>query len=167
MKKTLTALLFTLLLASCGFQLRGAANLPFDTLYVQAPASSQFANQFRRMVTSGSTTRVIDNAKSAEATFVLVSERREKTILSLSTTGRVSEYQLRYLLSYRVIDRNSIEIIPVTEIALKRDLSYSDAELLSKEAEDALLYRDMQNDALQQLLRRLQLTKLSTTPATP
>ncbi|MFZ9149900.1 MAG: LPS assembly lipoprotein LptE, partial [Burkholderiales bacterium] len=157
MKKTLTALLFTLLLASCGFQLRGAANLPFDTLYVQAPASSQFANQFRRMVTSGSTTRVIDNAKSAEATFVLVSERREKTILSLSTTGRVSEYQLRYLLSYRVIDRNSIEIIPVTEIALKRDLSYSDAELLSKEAEDALLYRDMQNDALQQLLRRLQL----------
>lgn len=167
MKKTLTALLFTLLLASCGFQLRGAANLPFDTLYVQAPASSQFANQFRRMVTSGSTTRVIDNAKSAEATFVLVSERREKTILSLSSTGRVSEYQLRYLLSYRVIDRNSIEIIPVTEIALKRDLSYSDAELLSKEAEDALLYRDMQNDALQQLLRRLQLTKLSTTPATP
>ncbi|MFZ9196299.1 MAG: LPS assembly lipoprotein LptE, partial [Burkholderiales bacterium] len=166
MKKTLTALLFTLLLASCGFQLRGAANLPFDTLYVQAPASSQFANQFRRMVTSGSTTRVINNAKNAEATFVLVSERREKTILSLSTTGRVSEYQLRYLLSYRVIDRNSIEIIPVTEIALKRDLSYSDAELLSKEAEDALLYRDMQNDALQQLLRRLQLTKLSTTPAT-
>jgi len=119
------------------------------------------------MVTSGSTTRVINNAKNAEATFVLVSERREKTILSLSTTGRVSEYQLRYLLSYRVIDRNSIEIIPVTEIALKRDLSYSDAELLSKEAEDALLYRDMQNDALQQLLRRLQLTKLSTTPATP
>lgn len=167
MKKTLTALLFTLLLASCGFQLRGAANLPFDTLYVQAPASSQFANQLRRMVTSGSTTRVINNAKNAEATFVLVSERREKTILSLSTTGRVSEYQLRYLLSYRVIDRNSIEIIPVTEIALKRDLSYSDAELLSKEAEDALLYRDMQNDALQQLLRRLQLTKLSTTPATP
>jgi LPS-assembly lipoprotein len=166
-KKTLTALLFTLLLASCGFQLRGAANLPFDTLYVQAPASSQFANQLRRMVTSGSTTRVINNAKNAEATFVLVSERREKTILSLSTTGRVSEYQLRYLLSYRVIDRNSIEIIPVTEIALKRDLSYSDAELLSKEAEDALLYRDMQNDALQQLLRRLQLTKLSTTPATP
>ena len=170
MKKTLTALLctlLTLLLAACGFQPRGTANLPLDTLYVQAPAGSQFATQFRRMVTSGSTTRIIDNAKSAEATLVLVSERREKNILSLSGGGRVSEFQLRYLMAYRMIDRNAVEIIPMTEISLKRDLSYSDTETLSKEAEEALLYRDMQNDAVQQLLRRLQLTKLNTTPATP
>lgn len=150
-----------MLLAACGFQLRSEANLPFNTLYVQAPAGSQFANQFRRVVSSGSSTRIIDNAKGAEATLILVSERREKNILSLSGTGRVSEYQLRYIMSYRVIDGNAVEIIPVTEIALRRDLSYSDAELLSKEAEDALLFRDMQNDAVQQLLRRLQLTKLT------
>ena len=64
-------------------------------------------------------------------------------------------------MSYRMIDRNAVEIIPVTEIALKRDLSYSDTEALSKEAEEALLYRDMQNDAVQQLLRRLQVAKLA------
>ncbi len=161
MKKTLPLLIFIMLLAACGFQLRSEANLPFNTLYVQAPAGSQFANQFRRVVSSGSSTRIIDNAKGAEATLILVSERREKNILSLSGTGRVSEYQLRYIMSYRVIDVNAVEIIPVTEIALRRDLSYSDAELLSKEAEDALLFRDMQNDAVQQLLRRLQLTKLT------
>lgn len=161
MKKTLPALLFTMLLAACGFQPRGEANLPFDTLYVQAPTGSQFATQFRRMVSAGSSTRIIDNAKSAEATLVLISEKREKNILSLSGGGRVSEYQLRYLMSYRVIDREAVEIIPVTEIALRRDLSYSDTETLSKEAEEALLFRDMQNDAVQQLLRRLQLTKLT------
>lgn len=167
MKKTLPALLCTLLLAACGFQPRGTANLPFETLYVQAPAGSQFATQFRRMVTSGSTTRVIDNAKTADATLILVSEKREKNILSLSGGGRVSEFQLRYLMSYRMIDRNAVEIIPVTEIALKRDLSYSDTEALSKESEESLLYRDMQNDAVQQLLRRLQLTKLNQAPTTP
>lgn len=167
MKKTLPSLLCTLLLAACGFQLRGEANLPFETLYVQAPTGSQFAIQVRRMITAGSSTKIIDNAKGAEATLVLVGEKREKNILSLSGTGRVSEYQLRYLMSYRVMDRNAVEIIPVTEIALKRDLSYSDAELLSKEAEDALLFRDMQNDAVQQLLRRLQLTKLSPRTAAP
>lgn len=167
MKKTLPALLCTLLLTACGFQLRGEANLPFETLYVQAPTGSQFAIQVRRMITAGSSTKIIDNAKGAEATLVLVGEKREKNILSLSGTGRVSEYQLRYLMSYRVMDRNAVEIIPVTEIALKRDLSYSDAELLSKEAEDALLFRDMQNDAVQQLLRRLQLTKLSPRTAAP
>ncbi len=167
MKKTLPVLICTMLLAACGFQPRGTANLPFDTLYVQATAGSQFANQFRRMVTSGSSTRIIDNAKTAEATLVLISEKREKIILSLSGGGRVSEYLLRYQMSYRMIDRNAVEIIPVTEISLKRDLSYSDTEALGKEAEEALLYRDMQNDAVQQLLRRIQLTKLNSSPATP
>ena len=62
MKKTLPALLCTLLLTACGFQLRGEANLPFETLYVQAPTGSQFAIQVRRMITAGSSTKIIDNA---------------------------------------------------------------------------------------------------------
>jgi LPS-assembly lipoprotein len=64
-------------------------------------------------------------------------------------------------MSYRMIDRNAVEIIPMTEISLKRDLSYSDTETLSKEAEEALLYRDMQNDAVQQLMRRLSTARLA------
>jgi LPS-assembly lipoprotein len=39
---------------------------------------------------------------------------------------------------------------------LRRDYSFNDQEQLSKESEEALLYRDMQTDAVQQLLRRLQ-----------
>lgn len=155
--KTLTALLCALLLASCGFQLRGAANLPFESLYVQAPPSSQFAVLFRRTVAAGGSTRVVDNQKDAAATLVLVNELREKTILSLSGGGRVREYQLRYRMSYRMLDKNSVETIPLTEIVLNRDFSFNDQETLSKEAEEALLFRDMQNDAVQQLVRRLQI----------
>jgi LPS-assembly lipoprotein len=71
-------------------------------------------------------------------------------------------------MSYRLLDRNAVEIIPVTEIALVRDFSFNDSEALSKEAEEALLFRDMQSDAVQQLLRRLQVVKLNTvTPASP
>jgi LPS-assembly lipoprotein len=158
--KTLTALLCTLLLAGCGFQLRGAANLPFETLYVQAPAGSQFATQFRRVVTSGTGTRIVDNPKQAEATLVVISEVREKNILSLSGGGRVSEFQLRYRITYRLLDRNAVETFPVTEIALTRDFSYNDTEALSKESEEALLFRDMQSDAVQQLVRRLQVARL-------
>jgi LPS-assembly lipoprotein len=158
--KTLTALLFTLLLAGCGFQLRGTASLPFETLHVQAPAGSQFANQFRRAVTSGTGTRIVDDPKQAEATLVVISELREKNILSLSGGGRVSEFQLRYRMSYRLLDRNGVETFPVTEIALTRDFSYNDTEALSKESEEALLFRDMQSDAVQQLVRRLQVARL-------
>jgi len=161
--KTLAALLCTLILAGCGFQLRGSATLPFETLYVQAPVGSQFSTQLRRLVTAGSNTRIVDVAQGADATLVLVHELREKNILSLSGGGRVREYQLRYRMAYRLLDKNAVEILPASEIILIRDLSYSDSDTLSKEAEEALLFRDMQSDAVQQLLRRLQLTKL--TPA--
>ena len=160
--KTLTlfcgALLCTLL-SGCGFQLRGAANLPFDTLYVQAPTGSQFAVQFRRVVIAGSSTRVVNTAKEAAATLVVVTELREKSILSLSGGGRVREFQLRYRLSYRMLDRNAVEILPVAEIILTRDFSFNDQDTLSKESEEALLFRDMQNDAVQQLVRRLQVVR--------
>ncbi|MNN27862.1 LPS-assembly lipoprotein LptE [compost metagenome] len=42
-----------------------------------------------------------------------------------------------------------------TVITLKRDLSYNEAQVLAKEAEEAMLYRDMQSDLVQQILRRI------------
>ncbi|MBX9904584.1 MAG: hypothetical protein K2Y31_09535 [Burkholderiales bacterium] len=169
--KTLLAMLCTLLASSlisgCGFQLRGAANLPFDTLYVQAPVASQFAQQFRRVVAAGSATKIVDDPKSAAATLVLVQELREKSILSLSGAGRVSEFQLRYRMSYRLLDKNAMETIPVSEIVLSRDFSFNDQNTLSKESEEALLFRDMQSDAVQQLVRRLQAARLPPQAAKP
>jgi LPS-assembly lipoprotein len=104
---------------------------------------------------------MVDDPKSADATLVLVQELREKNILSLSGTGRVREFQLRYRMSYRLLDKNAVETLPVSEIVLTRDFSFNDQDTLSKESEEALLFRDMQTDAVQQLVRRLQAAKLS------
>ena len=81
-------------------------------------------------------------------------------ILSLGAGGRVREFQLRYRVQYRLTDEKNREHIPMTEIVLKRDYSFNDEQALSKESEEALLYRDMRNDAVQQLVRRLQAAKL-------
>jgi len=161
--KTLIALFCALLLAGCGFQLRGTAQLPFETLHVQSSAGSQFAAQVRRIIAGGSRTKIVDSAKEAEATLIVINELREKNILSLSGAGRVREFQLRYRVSYRMLNNKAVETIPTTEIALTRDFSFNDQDTLSKESEENLLFRDMQNDAVQQLVRRLQVAKL--TPA--
>ena len=155
-RNLLLALATMVLLAACGFQLRGAATLPYDTLHVAAPTNSTFAREFRRTVTSGSRSRVVDNAKEAQATLHVLSEAREKVILALSGGGRVREFQLRYRVAYRLVDKDNKELRPATQIALNRDLSYNDTDTLSKESEEALLYRDMQTDAVNQLLRQLQ-----------
>jgi LPS-assembly lipoprotein len=152
----LLAVLALLLTAGCGFQLRGTATLPFNTLYVDAPVASHFANQLRRTIGYGSQTRITNNPAEADATLQVLQELREKEILSLSAGGRVRELQLRYRVQYLVFDRNKAQITPPGEIILRRDYSFNDQEQLSKESEEALLYRDMQADAVQQLVRRLQ-----------
>jgi LPS-assembly lipoprotein len=143
-------------LASCGFQLRGAATLPFNTLYVEAPASSLFATQLRRVIGSGSETRVTNNPAEADATLQVVAELRESEILSLSPGGRVRELQLRYRVRYLVYDRNKVPLAEPGEIVLRRDFSFDDQNQLPGEGEALLLFRDMQIDAAQQLVRRLQ-----------
>jgi LPS-assembly lipoprotein len=149
------------MLASCGFQLRGTATLPFDSLYVQASPYSAFATQLKRVVTTGTQTRVVDAPADAQVLLHILNETREKQVLSLSGGGRVREFLLRYRISYRLTDNKSAnEYIGASEIVLHRDFSFNDSEALAKEAEEALLYRDMQTDAVQQLVRRLQLTRI-------
>lgn len=146
-------------LAGCGFHLRRAADLPFKTLYIQASPGSLFATQLKRVVNSASSTEVVEDPKTAQALLQVMLEQREKEILSLSGTGRVREFQLRYHVRYRVVDQAQREIVPPSDIVLRRDFSFNDQEALSKESEEAFLYRDMQTDAVQQLLRRLQVVK--------
>jgi LPS-assembly lipoprotein len=146
-------------LAGCGFQLRGTAPLPFDSIYVQAAQSSQLATQVRRVVRSGSNTRLTNRPEEAQVILQILNELQEKQILSLTGGGRVSEYQLRYRVSFRLTDGKNREHIPANEIVLKRDYSYSDQQALSKDSEEALLFRDMREDAVQQLVRRLQAAK--------
>jgi LPS-assembly lipoprotein len=149
-----------LLVAGCGFQLRGTAALPFQSIYVQAPPSSQFGLLLKRAVRAGSGTRITDQPGDAEVVLQVLNELQEKQILSLGGGGRVSEYQLRYRVSFRLTDSKNREHIPATEILLKRDYSFTDDQALSKESEEILLYRDMRNDAVQQMVRRLQAAKL-------
>jgi LPS-assembly lipoprotein len=143
-----------LLLAGCGFQLRGTAQLPFETLYI--PGTNPLAVELRRNVGAASKTRLVDNPKSAQAVITFTQEAREKIILTFTSAGKVNEYRLRYRVGFRVTDPNGTQVfMPTSEILLSRDMSYSDAQVIAKENEEALLYRDMQTDMVQQIIRRL------------
>jgi LPS-assembly lipoprotein len=148
------ALLLLLLLAACGFNLRGSVDLPFKTIYVPN-ATSGIALDIKRQIQSGSATRVVDDPATAQARLQFTEESRVKEILSLTTSGRVREYRLRYRVSFKVDDSKGGTYVPLNTVALQRDLTYDDSVALAKEGEEELLFRDMQNDMVQQILRRL------------
>lgn len=153
--RSLLGLALLAMLTACGFHLRGTANLPQESLYISGPAYSAFANDLKRAIRAGTSTRLVDEAGQADATLFILGENRAKLILTLTQQGTVREFQLRYSILYRLADKEGREIMPASEIVTVRSYVYNDQNVLAAESEEALLYRDMQEDAVQQLLRRL------------
>ena len=153
-----TAALLCLVLAACGFQLRGTADVPFQTIYVPS-GTGGIGLELKRNIQAGTSAKVLDDAKQAEAVLEITQEAREKEILSLTGTGRVREFQLRYRVGFRVHDGKGREFVPVNTVVLVRDITFNDTDVLAKESEEQLLYRDMQNDMVQQIMRRLAAAK--------
>jgi LPS-assembly lipoprotein len=87
-------------------------------------------------------------------------------VLSYDASGRVIEFQLERTFTFRVTDAKGALIIAPSTIIIRRDITFSDAQVLAKEAEEALLWRDIQTDLVQQLIRRLAAAKPAASSAT-
>ena len=157
-------IVFTLLLAAviagCGFQLRGSnSNLPYKTLYIALPETADVRIWLQRYISATGQTKIVDSPKDAEAVFQQLQDGRIKTILSVNAQGRVTEYRLQLNYRFRLVDAKGRELVAPNEINLSRDISYSDSNILAKDLEEGLLWRDMNNDLVNQIVRRLSLIK--------
>lgn len=150
------------LAAGCGFQLRRFDGMPFATLYLDAPPDSRVAQRLRTMLGGEQATRLVATVEEAEAVLKLTQEDRRKAILSLSGAGRVTEYRLSLRVAYSVVGRDEGVLAAPENIELNRDMTYDDSQLLAKNAEEQLLYRDMEENAALWIVRRLQSLKPGT-----
>lgn len=145
-------------MTGCGFQLRGATPMHFKTVYVDAPVASYQRNALAerlRKLLSVAGTQVTPSSKDAELTLKLSAEQRSKTILSLTGAGRVAEYRLEMNLTYEAENAAGQERLASTQIRFIRDMTYDDNQYTAKAEEENFLYRSMEEDAAQQILRHL------------
>lgn len=142
-------------LAACGFKLRGTQTLPVDSIYLALPVNSPIGAQMTRLLRATSGTKVVADRTQAQAVFELLGENREREVLAINAQGRATEYQLRLRLRFRVLDKNGTELIAPTDLLARRDISFNESDLLAKESEEALLYRDMQSDLVRQMVNRM------------
>lgn len=148
------------LLSACGFALRGAFDFPFSSIYIGLPETSPLASELKRNLRANGKTLIATDPKEADVQLDVLGETRDKAILSLNSQGRVREYNLLYSFRFRVRNKAGVEVLEPTTISLKRNLTFSEAQVLAKENEEALLFRDMQADLVQQMLRRLAVLKV-------
>lgn len=146
-----TALLVT---TGCGFQLRGQSPLPFDSVHVDAAGGSALQPLLTQHLRLNGK-RVLPTAEGAQVVIHIDKETRSKEILSLSGGGKVREYRLGYRLVLSVTNGAGRQILTPIDLKITRDYSYDDAQALAKEGEEAQLMRDMEQEMLRQVVRRL------------
>jgi LPS-assembly lipoprotein len=163
-RRTLLTFAPAALLAGCGFRLRGVPEFGFESLYIAAPTTSPLARELQRTLEgSGGKPQVLRDPTTmttAQAIMDLLQEQQERVVVGLNASGQVRELQLRLRVKFRLRTPTGTELIPETEILQQRDISYNETIALAKEAEEALLYRNMRTDIVQQLLRRLAVARL-------
>lgn len=150
----------TLALAGCGFRLRGALKLPFASLRSNLSEHSEIGRELRAQL-QASGVQLVEPALAgqlqapAEVELTVLNEQRERAVVGITSIGQVRELQLRVRFKFRVRSGQGRDLIDDLELLQERDLSYDEALVLGKQAEEELLYREMQSDIVRQLMRRL------------
>jgi len=145
-----------LLVASCGFHLRGEANYPFDTIFVNAPSSPPLSMELTRALNAAGKAKVVESVVGAEVALDVPSVIDDKEVLSLSSGGSVREYQLVKRIAFRLHDKNGSDWMPAGEIVVRRSYTFNETQVLARDLQEQRLLREMQTDAVQQIVRRLQ-----------
>ena len=143
-------------LVSCGFHLRGSAAYNFQTIFVNASGSPVLGVILRKALTDTGSARVVDDAKTAQVIIDIPQVTDDKQVLSLSQSGAVREYELVKRVSFRLHDADGNDWLPAGEVTVRRTYTFNETEVLARDAQEQRLLREMQQDVVQQLVRRFE-----------
>lgn len=156
------------LLGGCGFALRQTPPLPFRRIALAGFAErSPLGDALRRRLADAA--QVVDTPGQAEVVLRAITDKRERSVVASTAAGQVRELQLRVRFEFSLVSPGGRNLIPPTELLLTRDMSYSESFALAKAQEEAELLAAMQDDIVQQVLRRLARVNLAglAAPAAP
>ncbi len=146
----------SLTLAGCGFALRRAPEMQFQSVQLKGfAANSPLALELRQSIDSSPDTRVVESAAKAQVVLESLTDSRDRGVVGSTATGLVREFELRMHFKFQLRTPGGQELIPPTELTQTRDLSYNEGVALAKQYEEASLFKAMQSDIISQVMRRL------------
>lgn len=151
------ALLFSLtFLSACGFHLRGTETnrVQLPPIYLAGPAGP-LQREVRHYLTL-STVSVVEEQKDAQLVIDLIGEDVQRRVLSVGSTGKVEEYEVRYAATYSVARNDGENVIPREILDEQRSYSFNEADVLAKDMEQERLVQDMRRDVTRRMMLRLQ-----------
>ena len=157
MKKIINFILLLLLVAtitSCSFQLRGVQEINFKSISIDG-GSTSFANALKRKFRQSG---VKINTNDAERSLEIVNDSFKKEILSLSSKGRVKEYEITYKVSYRIKFQDGEWGSPIN-IETNRDYTFDDTNIIAKTEEESRLLKGMREQLIRTIVTQISVSK--------
>ncbi len=145
-------MLLSLLLSSCGFQLRGSLPLEkYPAVYLQGDKHSELLQQLGTQLERNQV-KLLDSSDATAAIFVLDSDSLQRRTLSLFPNGQVAEYELIYQVNYQLILPGQ-EPRPY-QIELYRDYQDDPSRALAKSKELDLMLTELRSQAVARIIRQ-------------
>jgi LPS-assembly lipoprotein len=158
-RRTLLCAAPGLLLAGCGFELKRAAALQFDSIALtgfapRSPLAQELRSTLERSIT------VKEAPAQAQVVLQALADERSRRAVVFTASGQVRDIQLRTLLRYRAQTPAERELIPDSKIEQIREMTFIEAKALGKQQEEQDLFREMQSDTVLQVMLRLSAIRL-------
>ena len=169
-------LLFSFLIASCGFHLRGNQDLSSVLPEVQIQGISEHSELGRELSRALIAAKVTVLSES-DVLLTITQDNFSRRVLSLDSAGRANQYELNYQLSFALVKKvksekedsekkqKLIDLMPTQTINVKREYLFDADLILAKTDEETRLNNDMRQAAMLQLIRRLRFSLKSKAPS--
>jgi len=141
-------------LASCGYNLRGVQEINFESISIDGGSAGFVKDLKRKFRQSG----VKINTSKAEKSLEIVHDSFKKEILSLSSKGRVKEYEITYRVTYRVKSKDGTWGSPIN-IETNRDYTFDDTNIIAKTEEESRLIKGMREQLIRTIVTQISVLK--------
>lgn len=166
-------------LGGCGFQLRRQHEMAFRSIQLSGfSGASPLATELARALDASGVTVTESTLQATQAAsaaqvpvthveFVALQDTRDTLVSAKTAFGQVRTMTARSILRFEVRRGDGSVLLPASDVALVRDLSYNERDALAKQDESDALNRAMQTDIVNQVMRRLAAIKPQQLPTPP
>ncbi len=152
----LVSCLLLVLLAGCGFQLRGNVDIPQQWMAMHMEAASpngELAKGVRAALANNGVEWLA--ADEANYTLHLGPEKYEQRNLSIGDNARAAEFELTLSAAMLVRDAGGKVVMDETEVVVHKVMTHNPSNVTGKVEEANLLRREMRQDLVQQVMRNI------------
>ena len=155
--RLLLLLSLPLLLAACGFQLRGDADLPEEMALTHMAVEDPYSTLARRVRTMLEQNGVKFVPPDRATAILEIPENKVVTqVLTIADNARVREYRVSHTVKFSLTDAVGNELMEMQTMRQAREISFDEQKILASSREQEYVKEDLAENLARQMVNRLE-----------